>query len=230
MAIAPIPGPNRRFSHLYMDLIGRILSSADAHNYIFTIVVHSSRWLEAIPLKDNEMYSCLSALLRQLISCLVCQQSSQPVGAIRSLWLPWRLPARGWAFVKSQPLPITLKVTDWTKRAAPKRILEIPLLSWFLEPLSPYLQQNHQPTPSYTGCGQRSHYQPPVLSFMLKQPLQFLLLCSRHVYLMSAEVAWSNLLCLSTRGLSSSGAEPSSSASRSAAMPRSCSWTCSSCT
>ena len=46
--------PTRRFSHVHIDLVGPLPRSSDGFNHIFTMVDHSSRWLEAIPLSSTD--------------------------------------------------------------------------------------------------------------------------------------------------------------------------------
>jgi transposase InsO family protein len=66
--ISPIPVPNRRFSHLHADLVGHLRASREGFKYILTVVDRSSRWLEAVPLKDMEASTCLSAFLHHWVS------------------------------------------------------------------------------------------------------------------------------------------------------------------
>ncbi len=47
--LVPIPIPQRRFSHLHVDLVGPVQYSNN-FNYIFTIIDRTSKWMEAIPL------------------------------------------------------------------------------------------------------------------------------------------------------------------------------------
>jgi cleavage and polyadenylation specificity factor subunit 1 len=67
-AISPIPIPNRQFSHLHADLVGPLPASKEGFKYILTVVDRSSRWLEAVPLKDMEAPTCLSAFLHHWVS------------------------------------------------------------------------------------------------------------------------------------------------------------------
>jgi transposase InsO family protein len=66
-AVAPIPIPAKRFSHIHVDLVGPLPASADGFKYIFTIIDRSTRWLEAVPLRDMEANSCVTALLHHWI-------------------------------------------------------------------------------------------------------------------------------------------------------------------
>ncbi len=52
LAPQPIPIPQRRFSHIHVDLVGP-LQYSNSFNYIFTIIDRTSKWMEAIPLSDT---------------------------------------------------------------------------------------------------------------------------------------------------------------------------------
>jgi hypothetical protein len=52
LAPQPIPIPQRRFSHLHVNLVG-LLQYSNNFNYIFTIIDRKSKWMEAIPLSDT---------------------------------------------------------------------------------------------------------------------------------------------------------------------------------
>jgi hypothetical protein len=67
-AISPIPIPDRRFSHLHTDLVGPLPASKEGFKYILTVVDRSTRWLEAVPLRDMEASTCLSAFLHHWVS------------------------------------------------------------------------------------------------------------------------------------------------------------------
>ncbi len=63
----PIPIPQRRFSHLHVDLVGP-LQYSNNFNYIFTIIDRTSKWMEAIPLSDTSAAACAKALTFTWIS------------------------------------------------------------------------------------------------------------------------------------------------------------------
>ena len=67
-AVELIPVPARRFSHIHVDLVGPLLTSAAGYSYLFTAVDRSTRWLEAIPLKDMSAASCADALISGWVS------------------------------------------------------------------------------------------------------------------------------------------------------------------
>ncbi len=68
LAPQPIPIPQRRFSHLHVDLVG-LLQYSNNSNYIFTIIDRTSKWMEAIPLSDTSAAACVKALTVTWISC-----------------------------------------------------------------------------------------------------------------------------------------------------------------
>ncbi len=63
----PIPIPQRRFSHLHVDLVGPLQYSNNC-NYIFTIIDRTSKWMEAIPLSETSAAACAKALTFTWIS------------------------------------------------------------------------------------------------------------------------------------------------------------------
>ena len=61
-----IPVPGRRFSHIYVDLVGP-LPQSNGFFYLFTIIDRSTRWPEAIPMLSVTAEDCAKALLRSWI-------------------------------------------------------------------------------------------------------------------------------------------------------------------
>ncbi len=59
--VQPIPVPERRFTHVHVDLVGPLPASAEG--YLFTMVDRSSRWLEAVPLKSMAAEDCVDVLI-----------------------------------------------------------------------------------------------------------------------------------------------------------------------
>ena len=66
--VQPIPIPQCRFSHVHMDLVGPLPASADGFIYIFTIIDRTTRWLEAIPLKDMTASTCTSVFMASWVA------------------------------------------------------------------------------------------------------------------------------------------------------------------
>ena len=61
--VQPIPVPTQRFSHVHVDLVGPLPTSAEGLKYLFTMVDRSSRWLEAIPLAGMDAATCADAFI-----------------------------------------------------------------------------------------------------------------------------------------------------------------------
>ncbi len=59
----PIPIPSRRFSHVHVDLVGPLPVSEDGFTYIMTMVDRTSRWLEAVPIKEMSAATCTRVFL-----------------------------------------------------------------------------------------------------------------------------------------------------------------------
>ena len=66
--VQPIPIPQRRFSHVHVDLVGPLPASAAGFIYIFTIIDRTTRWLEAIPLKDMTASTCTSVFMASWVA------------------------------------------------------------------------------------------------------------------------------------------------------------------
>ena len=59
--------PHRRFSHIHVDVVGP-LPLSEGYRYLFTIIDRSTRWPEAVPMKDATTESCVKALLSHWIA------------------------------------------------------------------------------------------------------------------------------------------------------------------
>jgi transposase InsO family protein len=62
-ATLAIPVPEKRFSHLHVDLVGLLPTSPDGFKYMFTIIDRSTRWLEPVPVKNMEATTAADALV-----------------------------------------------------------------------------------------------------------------------------------------------------------------------
>ena len=85
--VQPIPIPQRRFSHVHVDLVGPLPASADGFQYLFTIIDRTTRWLEAVPLKEMSATACQTAFLFNWVArfgvpaTLTSDRGTQFVGA-----------------------------------------------------------------------------------------------------------------------------------------------------
>ena len=62
-----IPVPQRRFHHIHVDLVGP-LKQVDGFTHIFTMVDRTTRWAEAVPVKDISAATCVKVLVNHWIS------------------------------------------------------------------------------------------------------------------------------------------------------------------
>ncbi len=53
---------------MHVDFVGPLPASEAGYLYIFTIIDRTTRWLEAVPLKDISTASCIEAFLASLVS------------------------------------------------------------------------------------------------------------------------------------------------------------------
>ncbi len=58
-----IANPSQRFSHLHINLVGPLPTSAGGHTHLLTVIDRSTRWAEAIPLNSTSAESCATALI-----------------------------------------------------------------------------------------------------------------------------------------------------------------------
>jgi transposase InsO family protein len=68
VAVQPIAIPARRFTHIHVDIVGPLPAATCGSRYLFTVVDRSSRWLEALPMRDIAVASCADALIAGCIS------------------------------------------------------------------------------------------------------------------------------------------------------------------
>jgi transposase InsO family protein len=66
--VQPIHVPGKRFSHLHVDLVGPLPVAEDGSTYIFTMVDRSTRWLEAVPLRNMEAKTCVEAFINTWVA------------------------------------------------------------------------------------------------------------------------------------------------------------------
>jgi cleavage and polyadenylation specificity factor subunit 1 len=65
--VESIPIPSRRFTHVHVDLVGPLPSSA-GYTYLLTVIDRTTRWPEAFPLADITAVSCARAFIRGWVS------------------------------------------------------------------------------------------------------------------------------------------------------------------
>jgi hypothetical protein len=63
-----IPVPARKFSHVHVDLVGPLPASSDGHVYLLTIIDRSTRWFEAVPLRNMEASTCVDAFIANWVA------------------------------------------------------------------------------------------------------------------------------------------------------------------
>jgi transposase InsO family protein len=57
----PLELPPRQFAHLHVDLVEPLPCSAAGNTYLFTVMDRSTRWIEALPMRDITAASCAEA-------------------------------------------------------------------------------------------------------------------------------------------------------------------------
>jgi cleavage and polyadenylation specificity factor subunit 1 len=55
--------PDRRFSHLHVDLVGPLPTSQEGYSHLLTVIDRSSRWIEAIPMLSTSAQACADAVI-----------------------------------------------------------------------------------------------------------------------------------------------------------------------
>jgi hypothetical protein len=66
--VQAIPVPARKFSHVHLDLVGPLPASSEGHVYLLTIIDRSTRWFEAVPLRNMEASTCLDAYIASWVA------------------------------------------------------------------------------------------------------------------------------------------------------------------
>jgi len=61
--VQPIPVPLQRFLHVHVDLVGPLPAARDGSRYLFTMIDRTSRWLEAVPIKNMEAATCAEVFI-----------------------------------------------------------------------------------------------------------------------------------------------------------------------
>jgi hypothetical protein len=60
--------PDHIFQHVHVDLVGPLPVSEDNQAYIMTIINHTSRWVEAVPLTSVTVEKCADAFVETWVS------------------------------------------------------------------------------------------------------------------------------------------------------------------
>jgi hypothetical protein len=66
--VQAIPVSARRFSRVHVDLVGPLLASSEGHVYLLTIIDRSTRWFEAVPLRNMEASMCVDAFIASWVA------------------------------------------------------------------------------------------------------------------------------------------------------------------
>jgi transposase InsO family protein len=66
--VQAIPVPARKFSHMHVDLVGPLPASSEGHVYLLTIIDRSTRWFEAVPLRNMEASMCVDAFISSWVA------------------------------------------------------------------------------------------------------------------------------------------------------------------
>ncbi len=66
--VRPIAIPAKHFTHIHVDIVGPLPAATCGSRYLFTVVDRSSRWLEALPMRDIAAATCTDTLIAGWIS------------------------------------------------------------------------------------------------------------------------------------------------------------------
>ena len=58
----------RPFSHMHVDLVGPLPVSSDGFIHILTMIDRTTRWLEAVPLKETTASTCSAAYMASWVA------------------------------------------------------------------------------------------------------------------------------------------------------------------
>ena len=61
--------PSGRFAHLHVDLVGPLPDSREGYTHLFTIVDRTTRWPEAVLMKNTTAEDCARALASGWLAC-----------------------------------------------------------------------------------------------------------------------------------------------------------------
>ena len=77
---------------MHLDLVGPLPTSCVGHRYLLTIIDHSIRWFEAVPLADISAETVLEAFIISWVDrfgepqCVTCDRGAQFTS---STWTDW---------------------------------------------------------------------------------------------------------------------------------------------
>ncbi len=91
--------PDRRFSHLHVDLVGPLPTSQEGYSHLLTVIDRSSRWIEAIPMVSTSAQACADAVMTAAGSHASASRISSHQTEARNLPAPCGLRCvRSWGF------------------------------------------------------------------------------------------------------------------------------------
>jgi transposase InsO family protein len=118
-ATQSIPVPERRFTHLHVDLVGP-LPTSEGFKYLFTIIDRSTRWVEAIPVKNMEAATTADALVAGWVSrfgvpaVITSDRGTQFTSAVWEALCKWLHIQH---ITTSPPQPFTHAAMEWWRGA-----------------------------------------------------------------------------------------------------------------
>jgi hypothetical protein len=65
--IQPIPVPDRRFTHVHVDIMGSLPTSAEGFSYLFAMVNRFTIWLKAVPIQSISVQQCVDTFISTLV-------------------------------------------------------------------------------------------------------------------------------------------------------------------